>query len=516
MAQTIRRSIQIVVVGITILVIGWLLVATWQVNLAYRNLQVLPFALWLVGVLAIGGGLGIYWLSRRFTGWYILTLVLASLPKLGLIFLLPIKPQSDMWSYNFEARMLLARFSWQDLFNKHWLDFSVISPHVFHISSTFHWIYWLTFSHYQVIQLVNIVLVAFCSWLIFVLLRQIVSRTAGLIGGLIFFFIPSNYVYSCLMGAEYFQLTAFLLALLGLYRLIISNHGRFWRAALWIIVCLLLVNFYRPTGVVILMAIGLWLVFRIATNKMSWQRRLLMVVLIVGPVLLVDQQSTNLDRLAYGIPIADRSVETAYTLATGWNRESSGMYNYDIVNRIEAINRSQQSTAQKFASMQAYLTDNWHKNLSATLHRRELLAFLQTKLKILVNGNFGFNFFFVENQVRLKYYKIDRDQWRSPITAFTTAFQLVLFTVLLGTSLVGLLMAWSQYRSWRVQNGFLLMNLLLDGLVLSSLLVEVQPRYQIIWYVPMALLAGAGISYASAAWALYRPRVLKWAGLPEF
>lgn len=184
-------------------------------------------------------------LSRRFTGWYLLTLVLASLPKLGLIFLLPIKPQSDMWSYNFEAQMLLARFSWQDLFDKQWLDFSVISPHVFHISSTFHWIYWLTFSHYQVIQLVNIVLVAICSWLIFVLLRRIVSRTAGLIGGLIFFFIPSNYVYSCLMGAEYFQLTAFLLALLGLYRLITSDHGRFWRAALGLIVCLLLVNFYR-------------------------------------------------------------------------------------------------------------------------------------------------------------------------------------------------------------------------------------------------------------------------------
>ncbi|MBT9671635.1 hypothetical protein GPK34_06285 [Secundilactobacillus kimchicus] len=516
MVQTVQRSVQIAVAGITVLVVGWLLVATWQVNLPYRNQQALPFALWLVGILAILGGLGIYWLSRRFTGWYLLTLVLASLPKLGLIFLLPIKPQSDMWSYNFEAQMLLARFSWQDLFDKQWLDFSVISPHVFHISSTFHWIYWLTFSHYQVIQLVNIVLVAICSWLIFVLLRRIVSRTAGLIGGLIFFFIPSNYVYSCLMGAEYFQLTAFLLALLGLYRLITSDHGRFWRAALGLIVCLLLVNFYRPNGVVILMAIGLWLVFRIGGNQAGWRKRLLMVALIAGPVLLVDQQSTNLDKLVYGIPIADRSVETAYTLATGWNRNSSGMYNYDLVNRIEEINRSDRPVAQKFTTMQDYLTDNFHKNFSTTLHRGELLTFLHTKLKILVNGNFGFNFFFVENQAQLNRYHVNRDQWRSPVTAFTTAFQLVLFTVLLGTSLVGLLMAWSRYRDNRVQNGFLLMNLLLDGLVLSSLLVEVQPRYQIIWYVPMALLAGAGIAYACAAWSLYRPHVLKWAGLPEF
>lgn len=264
------------------------------------------------------------------------------------------------------------------------------------------------------------------------------------------------------------------------------------------------------------MAIGLWLVFRIGGNQAGWRKRLLMVALIAGPVLLVDQQSTNLDKLAYGIPIADRSVETAYTLATGWNRNSSGMYNYDLVNRIEEINRSDQPVAQKFTTMQDYLTDNFHKNFSTTLHRGELLTFLHTKLKILVNGNFGFNFFFVENQAQLNRYHVNRDQWRSPVTAFTTAFQLVLFTVLLGTSLVGLLMAWSRYRDNRVQNGFLLMNLLLDGLVLSSLLVEVQPRYQIIWYVPMALLAGAGIAYACAAWSLYRPHVLKWAGLPEF
>ncbi|WP_054661090.1 hypothetical protein [Secundilactobacillus kimchicus] len=83
MVQTVQRSVQIAVAGITVLVVGWLLVATWQVNLPYRNQQALPFALWLVGILAILGGLGIYWLSRRFTGWYLLTLVLASLPKLG-------------------------------------------------------------------------------------------------------------------------------------------------------------------------------------------------------------------------------------------------------------------------------------------------------------------------------------------------------------------------------------------------------------------------------------------------
>ena len=54
-----------------------------------------------------------------------------------MIFIYPLEPVSDMWSYNVLADLRASGFSWPILLKRGMLDLDLIYPHVLHIGSLF-------------------------------------------------------------------------------------------------------------------------------------------------------------------------------------------------------------------------------------------------------------------------------------------------------------------------------------------------------------------------------------------
>ncbi|MCT6651439.1 hypothetical protein N0B35_07345 [Lactiplantibacillus plantarum] len=110
------KIFQITVLTIAAALLGWMIVANWQVNLKLH----LAISAWIgagLFVLFIGAtiGLGSWWLSRHQTSWLVAALMGLTILKFPLVAGLKIDPTSDFWNYHTLAAFSAQGFTWTQL-----------------------------------------------------------------------------------------------------------------------------------------------------------------------------------------------------------------------------------------------------------------------------------------------------------------------------------------------------------------------------------------------------------------
>jgi len=440
-------------------------------------------------------------LKRTSSLYFVLLLFLLSLPKLLIIFLLKLTPKSDMWTYDLEAKMRLAGYSWNYLFEKGWLDISNISPHVFHIASFFRAFYWLSGMNLMIIQLTNVVLCALCSYLIYSIVKFFFNNSSGLLASLLLFFSPSNYVYSCLIGAEYIQMFAILVSIYFYIRILdIKNISSIKRKVFFMIlslIALLIAESIRPNMIVYASAMFIFGIFSIKSgNTLTMKQAKVLITLFFCLFCLFSFNSNKIDRLIYQMPIANRSVETNYTLATGFNYETKGMYSSDIITNLEKINHANLTPDTKFMLWNHFLTKKRKDNYNFLKTHSLFWELFKHKLDILLDSRFGFkllyfsfeDYFNEKNNILPTFYN-------EALLVFCFVYQQLLLLSISVLTLLSLIHLRYMSNEYTVCFFAAIVNI---GVLLSSILVEVQPRYQMSMYVPWMLSIGFSYGFLTS------------------
>ena len=130
------KIFQITVLTIAAALLGWMIVANWQVNLKLH----LAISAWIgagLFVLFIGAtiGLGSWWLSRHQTSWLVAALMGLTILKFPLVAGLKIDPTSDFWNYHTLAAFSAQGFTWTQLLHHGIVGNYVVFPHALNIAN---------------------------------------------------------------------------------------------------------------------------------------------------------------------------------------------------------------------------------------------------------------------------------------------------------------------------------------------------------------------------------------------
>lgn len=447
--------------------------------------------------------------------YFIGILVAFSIPKLIAMCTLKFIPKSDMWTYDFQAKMRLANYSWDYMFKHGWLDIANMAPHVFHISSIYHGLYWITGLDLVIIQLLNITLSAICAYLIYSIVKFYFDNELSVLAGMIFFFMPSNYIYSVLIGAEYIQMFASLVSIYFFIRLLDDKYAnttkRKWLYMVLSLIFLIVAQLIKPNMIIYAIAYLILSVFVLA--KKLHQHNIKMESILVATMLFIfttfSLTANKIDQVFYRMPIANTIVETNYTLATGLNYKSGGMYSYDIINHVEKINHSKVPPETKFKQWNTYLAKKKTDNFNYLKKHHLFPSFIKTKLSVLIDPRFGFKLtyfqyknYFTKSQLNLK------DTYNNTLLVFTVVYQVLLFTAIIISSLYALCILIKSKSKNDSFDIYFLANLLNIGILITSIAVEVQPRYQMSIYVPWILILGSSMSIIEKYKTSYKHNLL--------
>ncbi|BEI64074.1 hypothetical protein IYO1511_c15590 [Lactiplantibacillus plantarum] len=130
------KIFQITVLTIAAALLGWMIVANWQVNLKLH----LAISAWIgagLFVLFISAtiGLGSWWLSRHQTSWLVAALMGLTILKFPLVAGLKIDPTSDFWNYHTLAAFSAQGFTWTQLLHHGIVGNYVVFPHALNIAN---------------------------------------------------------------------------------------------------------------------------------------------------------------------------------------------------------------------------------------------------------------------------------------------------------------------------------------------------------------------------------------------
>jgi hypothetical protein len=191
-----------------------------------------------------------YWLSKHYVGWLVVTLTLLTIPKIMLIGLFKISPVSDIYSYTNLGGSSASGDSWRWMYSNGGLDLNPLFPSVIHISSAFGWIDRLFINKPFTIQLFNILITLTTAVLIYYFGRQIGNHFVGILSSLLFYLIPTYYIYSVLPGYEPLWLLLLVISSLCFNRWRLGHwqisNSYYWGWLLMTIVSLILAQLIRP------------------------------------------------------------------------------------------------------------------------------------------------------------------------------------------------------------------------------------------------------------------------------
>ncbi|MCB8505145.1 phospholipid carrier-dependent glycosyltransferase [Enterococcus durans] len=488
---------------LTFVVLGNSLWIVWQAY--FENAR--ADWLWLVigGVISIGVFIAIIQISKvlekNYLGWLLLVLFLLTIPKIIMIFIYPLEPVSDMWSYNVLADLRASGFSWLILLKRGMLDLDLIYPHVLHIGSLFGAFYWVVMKNVLVLQFLNITLTFLDAILLYYIIEFWGGKRAGIIAALLFYLIPNYYIYSGLIGAEPLWLTFVLLSVFFFNKLFRPEYERttrqYWAFTAAVIASLLVGNLFRPMMLIIAAANFLYAIFSYgndrASQRYSAKKRIATSAIILGAFLVVSGFQTQLDRLWYQLPVANANVGIDYTIATGQNSDKNGMYNEKIIEQLEKIKEDTTiSQAKRFDEMQTYLIQYRDNQFAQRKTFGQWTGFLEAKMK---------NFATDETWVRLIYQNIKlypSDEvfiqkksvkiWDAIITSNQLLF--------IAASLLALLkrLFWNRHPrlSSHNDNGLFYFEMLYVAIIVFYLIVEIQSRYQVPLYLSVISFVALG------------------------
>ncbi|MCT3400204.1 hypothetical protein EFP95_12790 [Lentilactobacillus hilgardii] len=440
-----------------------------------------------------------YWLSKHYVGWLVVILTLLTIPKIMLIGLFKISPVSDIYSYTNLGGSSASGDSWRWMYSNGGLDLNPLFPSVIHISSAFGWIDRLFINKPFTIQLFNILITLTTAVLIYYFGRQIGNHFVGILSSLLFYLIPTYYIYSVLPGYEPLWLLLLVISSLCFNRWRLGHwqisNSYYWGWLLMTIVSLILAQLIRPLTPIWVLSFFFFTWMTLHDNHISkayqktrtpYQLAGSFLILIIFTLFLAI--APKVDRQIYHIPFTNNS--SLYSFTVGSNVRAKGMYDLTLINKLEKINRKNHS-AQRYNQMNVLLKSRLKHNLRYLQRTNGWLNFLIQKNKVLSQSFYGIQFF-VMNTKSLSdaslssHSNVSFPRW---LTGFTTGFQIILIL----STIIGILFYWPNLKYWRIGNGIVLMAIILDGVLLASCLVEVQSRYQIAWYLPMIILGALGM-----------------------
>ncbi|MFC6181593.1 hypothetical protein [Lactiplantibacillus daowaiensis] len=495
---------QAIVLIIAGCLLAWMFIALWR---ATKRLPLtLTPAIWWAGVailVLLAGILGLArWLATRSTTWLLVTLGGLTVIKLPLIALFRIHPTSDFWNYHALAAYSTQGLTWQTMFAHGSLGDYLIFPHALNIANAFSWEMAFFGQNYVVSQLGNVLLTSLDMLLLYFIGARWLNRQLGISMALIFYSLPAYWLYSTLLnGIEPLFITCILIAMYSLtnvvHPLATTTPWDQWFNLILAWGTTIVANLLRPIMAVWLIGLVLlsgWLALQ---SVKIWRRYWIRLGLFIVGVALIMGFTSPIEDWLYGVQLAPNRIETAYSVATGSNPQTGGMYEDQLMGQVTHTLRvapSYQVAYQRIAiEMQAATT----QHLTQLKQTHAWLPFLNAKLQNLMTEDYGYNWVLynlnTNHQLTTTWYHL-----KSWIVLFSVGGLLsliggALISVLIG---LGLLATHTDY----LNNYFFYSGLLLDGFVLSALLVEVQGRYHIIIYLPLIFLLTCGI----AAWRRWR------------
>lgn len=491
------KIFQITVLTIAAALLGWMIVANWQVNLKLH----LAISAWIgagLFVLFIGAtiGLGSWWLSRHQTSWLVAALMGLTILKFPLVAGLKIDPTSDFWNYHTLAAFSAQGFTWTQLLHHGIVGNYVVFPHALNIANGYSLVAAFGGANFFVSQLINIGCTLVDMVLIYWLVARWLSRQLGIMAALIFYWIPAYWLYGTLLnGSEPFFFTSVLLMMYALTRALVPlttttiTDRRLYLALA--IVMTVVANMLRPIMGVWLIALGLMSLCVLLKSHHLYRVQVRQLLIYSAVVLGLMFTATNLDSWLYGFKVAPAQVETLYSLATGTDVKSHGTYSPALQATVSHELRVAPTLTQAYPRITRTMARTLQTNLKQI--KPQLGSFVNEKMQGFIREDYGYDW----SLYNLSHHPgLLNRHWfyLAPIliTSATVYWQAMLVIALFSV-LMGLGLLWHQHYL----NHYLLMAaLLLDGFTLSALPLEVQGRYHIILYLPILMLMTCGIAGA--------------------
>lgn len=450
------------------------------------------------------------WFANRFTGWLLVFLSIMSIPKVIMIYGFRLNPISDMYSYNVLGSSRANGDSWLWLYHVKALDLDSIFPHVLHISNFYHYLYQVVLNSSKIVQWFNVVISVLTAILLVSVVSHFFSRQIGVFASLAFFFLPTWYVYTTLIGAEPVWLFSLLLSMHWTNQLVTYHSLRDWH--LWLCIACILGALYfaqniRPLSMIITIAYGLFVWFKFYETqptvhqhqgdlrKAFWVPRI-GILAVVFIFFGLKQIEPKVDQCLYGVPIANSSIGQTYTLATGTTIKTNGMWSSDLIQKLERYNHDKGLTpAQRFSGFDKVLKKQLKVNISALTRNGLWKDFVYHKNEILMQPDYG-PVLFWDNTRRSDYEWEDLTSFEiGTLTNVTTGAQITILILVLIGLLAQLIPRGDGLRGIREKNGMLVNEIILIGMTLIFTAVEVQSRYQVAFYIPWMFISSLGMSY---------------------
>ncbi|WP_125708104.1 glycosyltransferase family 39 protein [Companilactobacillus zhongbaensis] len=503
--QTIKFVFQAVSVSIAAVLSLLMAVATWNSS---NNLTTDP---WMITSFVLICGLifsAIYlisiWLRDKPLFIFYLIILVISLIKIVFVMFYAIHPTSDYFNYHYFAFQHASGVLW----TKNMVGTNLFFPHVLNIAMMFSIPYSLIGTNYATAQLFNVFLTFFDAAFIYILGKRFFNKQAGIIASLIFSLIPAYYLYSTLNGAEPFFLTV-VLALMICFDTFMNRPQDSttdqWVASFRNMSLLAIIAYMiRPTiGIWIIMGIIYLILVRYPyklTTKFKLTRSAYFLGITVLFMLFAGLSTTIYSHL-YQLPIASGSINTRYSLATGTTERTGGSYNYKLYDQLTKDIKNGKSTKQINQTANEQMNNQFRQNVKTISNGPGWLNLLSRKYANFADESYGYGWIYYNTYSKNRYLEQYSDL-RYPLISFSTIF--FEFMLVLASLSMLLIFIFERKNSEPLisTNKIFYLSLMLNGFILGSMLFEVQGRYHVVLYIPLALAAGAITTFISKKRAL--------------
>lgn len=471
------QALALIIAGI---ITVWLLVASWQVKpqVGIGSLALSGGVVILLGLL-IGGGS--YWLSRRQTSWLVASFIGLTLLKFPLVAWLKIAPVGDFKVYHALAVFNAHGLTWHQMLTHGLIGASIASPTTLNVANLFSFSTALGGTNFFISQLINISCTLLDILLLYWLVSRWLSRRLGIMASLIFYCIPSYWLYSTLLnGAEPLLITCLLVMMLALTRALkplpTASPNDHWFNLIIAGGATLVANMIQPIMISWLVILALFTVIVILDLGRSYHFQYRHVGLYVVTTAVVLIATTGLSSWLYGFQVTPPTANVSYDVTSGA--------------QTSANQRSQTALVQADPAIAALL---------ATSPTGQLGPVISHRMQSLAREDYGFHWSLVNlrSVQQRRTWKRTQPFWAGLAHIY---WQLMLIATLISVVIGG----WLWWRPSALNHYFLYATLLLDGLTLTALLIGAQGRSRAILYLPIIFMITCGTAGITQLWSRQR------------
>lgn len=481
---------------VAIVLLIFMVVATWQASTMINGLGLAIFTMTLVSVLLfLFSYLTASYMSNKSFVFLVLVLLAIALIKVFLVLTYQIGPTSDYFNYHYLAYARASGIPWTPKLigvNSSW-------PHVLNIAFLYSIPYSLIGTNYITSQLINILLTFFDALLIYKLSASIINKQAGIFSALIFSTIPAYFMYTLLNGAEPMFLT-FVLALFVSFDSFLKQ-GENSTVANWIINVVLmfiwavLAYMVRPTIMIWLIAGLLFIIFRRFKKPLDGRlrfKRLTYFLSFFAAFFIFTAVSSSVYSLIYGVDVGSTNTMNKYSLATGTSPKTNGSYNDKIYQLMDKNYDKYHDNSELDKHIAPELDQQIQQNVDYLNDHHHWGMFIDQKYRGFAAEDYGYNWLLYNTHKHNPHAKAFYSM-QKPLTALSVIFfEFILIISIITMSFISLF-APVLPDSIELQNKLFYFALLLDGFILGSMIFEVQGRYHAILYIPLVMILGLGV-----------------------